>query len=314
MRLAWLVGLLALRCSGYDLTGRIEPPANTHVFLQGVTIPFADSCVSGADGRFEFHKVAAGTYTLVISTAARGELRQTVELGAGTVDRKGRLELVLRISQERLESDGLRVGGATVSATLLSIPDRAMKEYQAAQRSLLRGEPDQAIGYLRRAVELAPQFSAAWNQLGTIAYQAHRFSDAETNFRRALDADPEAFEPLVNLGGVLLNLERPREAAGYNAQAVDRRPNDALANSQLGLSYLALGDPESAEKYLKIAVQLDPAHFSHPQLALAGIYVKRGDRDSAVRSLRGFLEQHPDSPQAASVRQEIDSLTKSERE
>ena len=146
--------------------------------------------------------------------------------------------------------------------------------------------------------------------MGTLAYQARQFADAETDFRRALDADAEAFEPLVNLGGVLLNLDRPQEALGYNQRAVARRPNDALANSQLGLTYFCLGDSERAEQHLKVAVQLDPAHFSHPQLTLAQIYLRRGDRASAVEQLRGFLRRHPYSPQAKAVREQVTELTR----
>jgi hypothetical protein len=66
-------------------------------------------------------------YTLVISTAARGAARQTIELSPGTVDSKGRLDIVIRIDGGRLESEGVRATGATVSATILSIPDRGMQ-------------------------------------------------------------------------------------------------------------------------------------------------------------------------------------------
>jgi tetratricopeptide (TPR) repeat protein len=310
VRHAWLVAVLALRCSGYELTGRLEPPAADRVFLHGATAPFESSTVSGPDGRFQFGKLPAGTYTLVISTAARGEAVQTVELSPGTVDSKGRLDLVLRIDDSRLESDGGRATGATVSATVLSIPDRATKEYEEAQRCLSRRESDCASAHLLRAVQLAPRFTAAWNQLGTVAYQTHQYSDAESDFRKALEADPEAFAPLINLGGVLLNLRRPREALGYNQSAVGRRPNDALANSQLGLSYFYLNQPDLAEKFLKIAVRLDPTHFSHPQLTLAEIYRGRGDRTAALEMLRDFLKRHPDSPQAADVRREIAELSR----
>jgi tetratricopeptide (TPR) repeat protein len=299
---------LALRCSAYELTGRIEPPVALPVFLHGATAPFESATASDAAGRFRFHKISAGVYTLAIATAARGQVLETVELSPGTVDSKGRLDIVLRIDDSRLESEGVRGSGATVSATFLSIPDRAMREYEEAQRCLARREPNCASARLLRAVEMAPQFVAAWNQLGVMAYQAQRYSEAEAKFRRALDADPEGFEPLVNLGGVLLNLERPREALGYNQRAVTRRPNNALANSQLGLTYFDLDDPDLAEKYLKAAIQLDPAHFSHPQLTLAQIYLRRGDRASALGQLRGFLGQHPDSPQAAAVRKEIAEL------
>jgi tetratricopeptide (TPR) repeat protein len=151
-------------------------------------------------------------------------------------------------------------------------------------------------------VKIAPQFAAAWNQLGTMAYQRQRYIDAEADFRKALDADPEAFEPLVNLGGVLLNLGRPGEAVAYNQRAVARRPNNALANSQLGLTWFELNDTDEAEKYLKAAIRLDPAHFSHPQLTLAEIYLRRGDRAGAVAALKQFVELHPDAPEAAAIR------------
>jgi len=296
--------------SAYELTGRIDPPAAVSIYLHGATAPFESSTASNADGRFRFHKLPSGTYTLVITTPARGEAVQTVELTPGTVDSKGHLDLVLRIDANRLESDGARTTGATVSATLLSVPDRARKEYDEAQRCLSRGDSDCASGHLHRAVEFAPQFAAAWNQLGTIAYQTCRYSDAETNFRQALDADPDAFEPLVNLGGVLLNLERPKEALPYNLRSVERRPNNALANSQLGLTYLDLDDPDRAEKYLKTAIRIDPAHFSHPQLPLAGIYIQRGDRRSALEALRSFLEHHPDAPEAPGARRQIADLAR----
>ncbi len=295
---------------GYELTGRIEPPLAAAVFLHGATAPFENSTVSESDGRFRFARVPAGTYTLVVETAARGDLVQTIELTSGTVDAKGRLDIVLTIASGRLESDGARSTGATISTSVLSIPERARKEYEEADRCLARQDSPCAVSHLRRAVEIAPRYTAAWNHLGTLAYQAREFPDAEADFRKALEADAEAFEPLVNLGGVLLNLDRPREALGCNQRAVARRPNDALANSQLGLTYFYLGEPERAEKYLKAALQLDPAHFSHPQLTLAQIYLARGDRASAVEQLRDFLSRHPDSPQAAAVREQISELTR----
>jgi tetratricopeptide (TPR) repeat protein len=248
----------------------------------------------------------------VILTEARGEAVQTVELSSGTVDSKGCLDIVLRLDG-KLESEGSRGTAATISIVILSVPERAEREYAEAQRCLSRQDEkaaECAAVHLRQAVQIAPRFTAAWNQMGTIAYQTRRYSDAETDFRKALEGDPLAFEPMVNLGGVLLNLERPREALEYNKQAAARRPNDALANSQLGMTWLALNDSAQAEKYLKIAVQLDPAHFSHPQLSLAALYVARGDGEAALLQLRDFLQRHPDSPEADKMRREIRSLSK----
>jgi Tfp pilus assembly protein PilF len=301
MRYAWLrvvpsmmlIGIAALPCLGYDLTGTVDPAAPVTVFLHGATVPFENSTTSDSDGHFHFAKVPAGTYTLAVVTAARGEAVQTIEISPGLVDSKGRLDIALKLDTAKLESEGGRATVATISATYLSIPDRATKEFEEAQRCLARSDSACASTHLERAVAIAPRFTAAWNQRGTIAYQMHQYSDAEGDFRKALETDPDAFEPLVNLGGVLLNLDRPREALAYNRKAVTRRPNDALANSQLGLNYFELNDMELAEPSLKIAIKLDPAHFSHPQLTLAEIYLRRGERTKAVEQLQDFLKRHP---------------------
>ena len=59
-----------------------------------------------------------------------------------------------------------------------------------------------------------------------------------------------AYEPLVNLGGVLINLHELEEALDVNLRAVLTRPNDPLANSQLGLTYFEVGNYDLALKYL----------------------------------------------------------------
>ena len=60
-----------------------------------------------------------------------------------------------------------------------------------------------------------------------------------------------------------------------------------------------------AEKHFIEAARLDPAHFSHPQLFLAEIHLRRGDRRAAADDLDSFLKHHPDWPQAAKMRDAI---------
>jgi tetratricopeptide (TPR) repeat protein len=157
-------------------------------------------------------------------------------------------------------------------------------------------------------VEVAPRFANAWNTLGTIAYQTGRFALAEERFREALKQDPAAYAPLVNLGGVLVTLHKLDEALEVNVHAALTRPNDALANSQLGMTYFELGQFEPAVKYLDRARRIDPAHFSHPQLFLAEIHLRRGEKRDAASVLEEFLRYHPDYAQAEAVRRNIVEL------
>ena len=294
--------------SRYELRGRLLPAKRASVSLHGATAPFEDSTMAGDDGRFRFRGLLAGAYTLGAFVPGRGEIRRTIEVGPSQADARKRIELTLQLQDGDFESrDSLR-RSVLVSAQQLAIPDRARQEYEEAEKRLTRRDVAGATAHLDRAVELAPQFSEAWNHLGTIAYQTRDYPRAETCFRRALEADSNSFQPLVNLGGVLINLRKFEEALQYNLHAALTRPNDALANSQLGMSYFYLDKLDLARKYLDEAERLDPAHFSHPQLLLAEIALRRQDRTAAAGELQAFLQYHPDSPEAAKVKDKLAQL------
>jgi tetratricopeptide (TPR) repeat protein len=292
----------------YELAGHIRPEATAAVSLYGATTPFRDATISEPSGRFNFKKLEAGTYTIAVFIPERGEARQTVEVGPGTADERHRVTLNLEFkNSDFVFADAARRRHA-VSARQLSVPERALRDYQDAQKALGRRDIDSAVKSLEHAVEVAPQFSAAWNELGTIAYQTAKYLRAEQCFRQALDQDPEAYEPLVNLGGVLVTLQRTDESLDYNIRAVLTRPNDALANSQLGQSYFQAANYDLALKYLERARQIDAAHFSHPQLVMAEIHLRRGERAAAANDLEDFLKHHPDWPKAEAMRQRIAEL------
>jgi tetratricopeptide (TPR) repeat protein len=229
-----------------------------------------------------------------------------VEVGPTLADSKGRVNITidLRNTERNLGSESR----TRVSVRELSICKEARREYRDAQEALGRRDVSEAVSHLERAVELAPQFSAAWNHLGTIAYQSGHYPEAEADFRKGLETDPDAYAPLVNLGGVLLNVAKWDEALEYNRRAVLISPNDALANSQLGMTYFHLEQLESAEKYLTAAKRIDPAHFSHPQLLLAEIYLRRHEPQAAADELQDLLERHPDLPQASKIKDAIARL------
>ena len=291
----------------YELRGVLRPPSAATVYLYGATTPFSTWTLADPQGRFQFKKLLAGTYTISIYVRDRGEARQTVEIGPGAADSKHRVELAIDLAESRFVYSEVERHNK-VSTSQLAIPLGAFREYEQAEKDLGRRDVAGARAHLGRAVEMAPQFFAAWNTLGTIAYQTRDFPRAEECFRRSLEAEPSAYEPLVNLGGVLVTLLKLEEALRFNTYAVAARPNDALANSQLGMTYFHLGRMELARKHLEEARKLDPAHFSHPQLLLAEIDAREKNWNRAAADLEDFLAHHPDWPQREKMRAAIQSL------
>jgi Tfp pilus assembly protein PilF len=291
----------------YQISGRISPEGHASVTLFGATHPFTASTFTDESGRFTFKKLAPATYTVAVFQPGRGEARQTIEVGPSLADSRNRIQLTVTLRDDDFDATSDR-RRHSVTARELAIPERALRDYVDAQRDLEKPDVEAAEKHLEHAVELAPQFANAWNTLGTMAYQTHRLPLAEHRFRQALKQDPTAYEPLVNLGGVLVTLHKLDEALEVNVHATMTRPNDALANSQLGMTYFELGQFDSAVKYLERARKLDPAHFSHPQLFLAEIHLRRGQKHEAANVLEDFLQHHPDYPQAEIMRRNIVEL------
>jgi predicted Zn-dependent protease len=267
--------------------------ATPMVFLQGAVTPFSAQTQAGPDGRFVFKNLSAATYTLIVDVPLAGEVRRTVEVGPSFADSKGRVTIAIKF-----DSAGPVVKKQLVSAVELSVPESARLEYDKAQDYLSRRDTKGAINCLNRAIALAPQFAAAWNNLGTIAYQTRQYQQAEEYFRTALQHDPEAYNPLVNLGGALLAQAKIDDSLTINQRAVRVKPDDPLAHSQLGQSYYFLGKLDEAETHLRQAKALDPSHFSYPQVVLVEIYARRNQLPAAIAEIEEFLKLHPDSEMA----------------
>lgn len=263
--------------------------------------PFNQTTYVNLDGSFKFKKIPAGIYVVSIFVTRRGEIRRTLPVGPASADEHGRVTMEIRPERVAIDSTAANL----VSIHALAVPGNARKEYEKGVKKLSKRDVEGGIHHFERAVEIAPTFAAAWNYLGTIAYQTRRINDAERYFQQAKNADPQAYEPIVNLGGVLVTLGRLEEAKSLNLSAVERRPADPLAHSQLGLTYLRMKNYELAEKHLLAAVRLDPRHFTNPQLYLAEVYVKRNQLPKAARQLADLLRQHPDWPDADKVRETI---------
>jgi Tfp pilus assembly protein PilF len=81
-----------------------------------------------------------------------------------------------------------------------------------------------------------------------------------------------------------------------------------LANAQLGVNYLSLKNDAKAQEYLIRTKELDPRHFTYPQLALAGIYNRQNKLTLMLQELKEFLKLHPDDVQNNLIKKQIQTL------
>ena len=162
-----------------------------------------------------------------------------------------------------------------------------------------------AIHWLEKAAELDPKNHEAWYFLGRAYYTRSRMPEAKAAFRRVLDLNPndakaednlglvlesethtaEAIEaykqaiawqqksetrseqPYLNLGGLLLDLDRTEEALLPLEEAVRLASGNALCRMKLGIAYLRTSHLDKAQSQLEEAERLDPENAAiHFQL------------------------------------------------
>lgn len=290
----------------FAIEGKVEVRHLSEVTLHGATTSFQSTKTVLPNSGFRFDRLPAGSYTLSVAVPGLGESRRTVVVSPGTADKRGRVQVTVRPDDFNRDPSL----GQKVPMRLLAIPKPARDLFSKGLKCLEKRDAACAEDHMLKAVDAAPQYAEVWNQLGTMAYHRQDYPLAAERFRKSLEADPDLYPPLVNLGGVLLNLGQPDEAWRFNVNAVLREPSDALANAQLGMTYLAQNRLDLAEKYLKEACRLDPAHFSHPHLHLAEVHFRRKQWLLAAAQLEEFLRYHPDMPEAPKIRAEVEKLRK----
>ena len=288
--------LFELRGSLLDNMGRPFHGGNVSMQLSQPNGPVAFRTVADSKGRFKFKKIPAGIYVLSAVVPRLSRTKRTIEIGPSFADHKGRIETSLQIKPRPP-----RAAFFQVTADQLSVPESARADFEKARQRANARDWREAAQLLRNALQTAPQFSAAWYELGLIDSHEGRYLEAADDFREALRHQPEYYLAVISLGGVLLAQGNVTEANPVNERAVRMRPDDELAHAQLGYGYLLAGRLAEAETHLKRTIALDPAHYFYPQILLADIYRRRNNPAAEAHQLEEFLRLHPDSEKARDV-------------
>lgn len=199
--------------------------------------------------------------------------------------------------------------GNTISVTSMAAPKDAMRAYEKAEKAL-EEKPEEAEKQLDKAVNIYPQFAAAWNLLGNMHREHNKVDSARTEYAKAIAADPQYVNPIYGLTIIATQEKKWDEAAHLSDQVLK------LNASAFPLAYFFnaaanynLQKNEAAEDSAKKFKALD-THHEHPDvcLLLSYIYSNKQDFAGAAREIRDYLAASPNSPNADSLRTEAKRL------
>lgn len=155
-----------------------------------------------------------------------------------------------------------------------------------------RGEVDEAIQHLRRAVELRPDLARAHNNLGNALFRSGRVEEAIPHYEEAIRLSPGRPSTYNNLGSALLRAGRPSEAIERLREALELAPDLPEAHNNLASALDAAGRVDEAIAEYREALALRPDDV--PTLNnLAATLFEVGRLDEAIVRFRAALELRP---------------------
>ncbi len=167
-------------------------------------------------------------------------------------------------------------------------PENGEAWYDLGRIRYSRSRTANAVDAFEHALRLDPHSVKAENNLGLALEAEGKNAEAEAAYRQAIlwqkEAPTRSEQPLLNLGILLLNLERTDEALPLLVEASELAPADptinAKINEQLGRAYRKQGKLPEAEAALERAVALAPQTASIHYL-LGQVYWKEEKKDAA---------------------------------
>jgi tetratricopeptide (TPR) repeat protein len=146
------------------------------------------------------------------------------------------------------------------------------------------GQLQEARLHLTRAIELTPDFTAAWNNLGVLATREDALMQAEQAYRRALDIDARHSPSLSNLVNLYRRLGDAKRQAEFEKRLFRVQRKDPFHQILVAMGYEQAGDYAAAAEHYRRAIRLK-AKDDFVYFGLARAYARLGDTRRAIDAL-----------------------------
>lgn len=269
-----------------------------------------NSVYTDSEGNFGFSGLPGNLYRVVINEEGYLPVQEDVSVDPVTTSMKI-LTINLVPSEANPKSAPPIKGGNTRLADsnqyAQQIPKGARKEFNRGVRSDKDGKSDEAIRYYQKAIELAPEFYEARNNLGSDLLAKSRFPEAQQQFEQVIKVNPSDAAAYFNLGNLFLLMQQFDQGQHWVEQGLSKQPDSAFGHFLQGSLYARSGKPDQAEAALRRCLELDPV-MSKAHLALVNLYMQQRRSDDAASELKAFLKAFPDDPFAPRAKQVLQKL------
>lgn len=241
-----------------------------------------------------WHDFAMRRTLLVLGLVAAAGGLGVMAIAAYTADRE--YQRLIAAGDAALATDEPSRALEAYSGAAALRPDAMLAHLKRGMAYQSRGELDNAVRDLRRAVELDPSAPRPLELLGDVNAELGRFDRAAACYERCLRLDDRSTTVLYKLG---LARYRGGDAAAAIApleKAVSLDPRLAEPRHLLGLALREEGRLTEARTALEEAARLSPGLVA-PRDALADVYFELGEERRAIDQLEAAAALEPGRPE-----------------
>ncbi|HVN80304.1 MAG TPA: tetratricopeptide repeat protein [Terriglobia bacterium] len=173
------------------------------------------------------------------------------------------------------------------------IPGDLNTLFRQAVESQKAGNLEQAAREYQQILMMRPEMPEVLNNLGVILQTLGDSMSARKKYEAALRVEPDFDAALNNLASLLYSEGEYSRARDLWLKAVAKDPLDAELRVNLALGYLKTGEPDKSIRSLRKALTLNPKH-SAAHYVLGEILQEQGDYEGALQAYMGYLESKPE--------------------
>ncbi len=162
---------------------------------------------------------------------------------------------------------------------------RSAQDYvEAGERALKAYNLEEAERDYQKAIDLEPNNARALYGMGWVLNMKRNIPAARIYFERAIQADPKYYGGYKGMGSIHLAMGFYEQAEASFKTALRLKPDDAATHGSLGYVYLVTKRLDLAEKAFRKALELEPDRGEIHYL-LAELRAKQGAYDAALEEL-----------------------------
>lgn len=278
-------------------------PAQLRVRLtKGINGAIVGVANTNSLGTAEFPDLDPGDYQVVVS----GDEIETASSGTIEVNDWNVFQSQLVVVRPSAQKNAGQA--PTVVAADLNVPPKAAKEYNHGNQEMKKRNWQKAIERFNKAIEIYPQFSAAYNNLAVCYGQLGQKEQQRKTLEKVLSVNERCVPALLNLSDIDIREHNFVEASSLLDKAVRIEPNNVEALSFLAQVNLAQGQYALAIATARKVHSLAHQDYTTVHFTAASAFEHEGRVQDAIAELQIFLKESPRGPNADAARTAIVNL------